>query len=63
MKFYVVTMHRWGGEDTHNYVIGVYDNYELASMEGLGHKQWRGGKYEYKITEIYINKTRYNSEE
>lgn len=56
MKVYVVTMKRWGGEESHNYVIGVYEHRFIAEWDGQMEKQRRDNKYEAVITEFEIDK-------
>ena len=55
MKVYVVTMHRWGDDETHNYCIGAFSDSEQAGLAGNAEQCWRGGKYEYKISELELN--------
>lgn len=52
---FVVEMLRWGDREAHSYVIGVFDNIELATLAAEAEKTWRGGKYEYEITEFVLN--------
>lgn len=54
-KVYVVTMHRWGDDETHNYVQGVFTDKDQADKCGEAEKAWRGGKYEPKITEMILD--------
>lgn len=55
MKVYVVTMHRWGDSESHNYVQGVFTKKFQAEKAGKAENLYRGGKYEYKISECTLN--------
>lgn len=55
MILYVVTMHRWGDDETHNYVQGVFSSEDDATLCGEAEKAWRGNKYEPKITKVILN--------
>lgn len=55
MNLYIVEMLRWGDDESHHYIIGVYDSLVQAEHSGLLEKQWRGGKYEYRIVEAELN--------
>lgn len=55
MKIYVVTMHRWGDDESHNYVLGVFSSQEKALEAGDIERTYRGCKYEYKVTESVID--------
>lgn len=57
MKLYVVKMNRWGDDEQHSYVEGVYDNLDLAKRWGKAEKDFRGGKYEPEIIEFTLNST------
>ena len=49
---YITEMLRWGSQETHHYIVGIYSTYELAKTAGEVEKSWRGGtKYEYQIIE------------
>ena len=52
---YVVTMHRWGDAEAHNYLIGVFGNEQRARSAADLEKDWRGGKYEPRIERIELN--------
>lgn len=52
---YVVTMHRWGDSETHNYVQGVFTKKAQAEKCGEAERAYRGCKYEPKITEIALD--------
>lgn len=56
MIVYVVTMHRWGESETHNYCIGVFTSHEKAVLIGNAEEVWRGRpKYEHRITELVLD--------
>lgn len=55
MKLYVVEMLRWGDRENHSYVIGVFTDKEQAEIAGKAMVMYRGGKYEYCITECTLN--------
>jgi hypothetical protein len=52
MKVYVTLMRRWGGEEAHHYIEGVYTTHELAMRHGIANRNYRGGKYEPHIVEM-----------
>lgn len=53
--FYVVIMKRWGAEDTHHYLMGVYDKLSLAKEAAVQERESRSGKYEYVIEAYSLN--------
>lgn len=55
MTLYVVEMIRYGDREKHSYVIGVFDNHDLATKAGDVHTVWRGGKYVPVITRHELN--------
>lgn len=50
MLVYVVTMKRWGDEESHNYVVGVFLTEDEAYSAGEVEKSYRGFKYEPFVT-------------
>ena len=48
---YTVRACRWGGRETHSYVVGVYAKKNSALKAAEIEKDWRGGKYECEILE------------
>lgn len=58
MKLYVVQMYRWGDQDGHSYVEGVYDNREEADKHAKAEFDARGGKYEPRIWTHPLNEPR-----
>jgi len=58
MKLYVVQMYRWGDEDGHSYIEGIYVNRRLANKHGKAEEVSRAGKYEFKIWTFTLNKPR-----
>mgnify|MGYP000960774940 CR=1 FL=1 len=61
MKVYVVTMYRWGNQEEHSYVLGVWSNEELALLHGKNEESWRGGKYEPKVTSWEVDANEYDN--
>lgn len=55
MNVYVTEMLRWGDDETHHYIVGVFDTREAAEEYGDAHKSFRGGKYEYRVVEGEMN--------
>lgn len=55
MTVYVVTMHRWGDDESHNYVLGVFNSADKALEAGDIERTYRGCKYEPKVTECEID--------
>ena len=53
---YIVTMKRWGGDESHNYVIGVYSTFGRAEEAAELEEEYRGGKYERDVTVFKCNK-------
>lgn len=58
MKLYVVHMYRYGDQDAHSYIEGVYSNRRLAAKHGRSEEVSRAGKYEFKIWIHTLNKPR-----
>lgn len=56
MKVYITEMLRWGDDESHHYIVGVYTTQKYAILSGDSEKSWRGGKYEYRIVELTIDK-------
>lgn len=59
---YVVTMHRWADEESHNYTLGAFSTPEIADEEGLKEMTNRGNKYGYRITPCEIDKLKVGTE-
>ena len=57
MKLYVATMYRFGNNNKHSYVLGVYDDINLATKEIDKEEERRAGKYEGEILVTYLNLT------
>ena len=57
-RLFVVHMYRWGDEESHSYVEGVYDECKLAHKHGKAEQESRSGKYEYKIWVHPLNEPR-----
>ena len=58
MKLYVTQMYRWGNEDGHSYIEGVYDSLEQAEKHGAAEKLSRANKYEFKAWVHPLNEPR-----
>lgn len=54
-KIYVTTMHRWGDEGCHSYVVYVGFDYVGADKAGSEEVIQRGKKYDYSICEYKID--------
>ena len=53
---YVVLMRRFGSEDNHSYIAGVYDDFDKAFHAGMREYDWRGGgKYSAEIIRTSLN--------
>lgn len=51
-------MLRWGSRENHSYVLGAYTDVQKAYEAGEREAANRGGKYEYEIVDLTINKDR-----
>lgn len=52
---YIVDMLRFGNDESHHYVLGVYSTIEGANFAGDAEQRWRGGKYEKRIIQTELN--------
>lgn len=52
---YVVSMQRWGDEESHNYVLGAFSSEDEALEAGQVERSYRGCKYEPRVTECVID--------
>ena len=52
---YVTEMLRWGDQETHHYIVGVYSSREGAAFAGEIEKTWRGGKYDYQVVPMELD--------
>jgi hypothetical protein len=52
---YVPIMKRWGNEEGHQYILGVFNNLEYAKKIADEERKYRGGKYEYVIEAVPFN--------
>ena len=48
---YVLIARRWGDDESHAYPLGIYEDLELAKIDGYKHFMYRGGKYDPEIYE------------
>jgi len=55
MKIYVVTAHRVGVMSEHSYVIGLYEEFEVAKQACKIEEINRSGKYECRINQHTLN--------
>lgn len=58
-KIYVVKMNRWGNQENHSYVLGVYTDIQKALNAANYEETERGGKYKAEINEMAINNSSY----
>lgn len=56
--FYVIEMLRNDDREQHSYVLGIYDNEQLARSDALEYISYRGGKYGAEIRGYTINERR-----
>lgn len=54
---YIVTMYRYGSKESHSYVLGVFDDVDIAGEEANKNKVQRGNKYEPEIVGFELNDT------
>ena len=52
---YVVTAHRWGNVEGHNYCCGVFTNRKDAENAAQREMFWRAGKYDCMIHEMELD--------
>jgi hypothetical protein len=55
MIIYIVEAFRWGDKENHSYVIGCWDNIELAKKAAIEHAEYRGGKYQCIVNQSKLN--------
>ncbi len=55
---YIVEMRRWGEQEGHSYIAGVFQNLDEAHWCGIAERSWRAGKYEYVIWTHKFNEWR-----
>ena len=55
MGVYVVLARRFGSYETHSYVVGVFDNIDLANKHADEEEDYRGGKYSCEIVTCDLN--------
>lgn len=49
MDVYVVLARRWGSQESHSYVVGVFSDYDKAEKEAMREEDYRGLKYECEV--------------
>jgi len=52
---YITEMLRWGDDESHHYILGVYSTREGAAFAGEVEKSWRAGKYEYRVVPMKLD--------
>lgn len=57
---YVVLMKRWGADESHHYIMGVFESLDEAKRVAEEEREYRGGKYEWVIEAYSLNKSRRN---
>lgn len=55
MKVYATIMRRWGDEESHHYLLGVFGDKDTAIEEGLKETIHRGNKYEPAVFGTDLN--------
>lgn len=58
MDLYIVKMNRWGDDELHSYIEGVYDSKEKAKTMGKLEQEFRDNKYEPQILLFPLNEPR-----
>lgn len=54
-SYFIVTAHRYGKNDSHNYVVGVFSSKFIAEIKAAEEELDRAGKYDCKITEVQMD--------
>lgn len=50
MKVWITTAYRYGNQEAHSYIVGVFNSLEIAKYAGEIEEAWRGGnKYECEV--------------
>lgn len=55
VKVFVVTAHRWGSQETHNYIVGIYSTLAKAQQNSKATIDERAGKYDCVIWEGLVD--------
>ena len=55
MEVYIVLARRFGNSETHAYVVGAFDNIDLANKHADSEESYRGGKYSCEIVKCELN--------
>lgn len=53
-RVYTVRACRWGDQETHSYIVGVYDKKHAALKAAESEENYRGGKYECEVREFIL---------
>lgn len=48
-EVYITEMLRWGDTESHHYIVGAFTTEDKAELAGKVEREWRGGKYEYRV--------------
>lgn len=51
MKVYITEMLRYGDEESHHYIVGVFSTKSAAEYAGHVEEVWRAGKYSFRVLE------------
>lgn len=62
MELFIVKMNRWGNEELHSYIEGVYETRELAEAAGKAERSYRDNKYEPEIVPLILNRNRHRAD-
>jgi hypothetical protein len=57
VKLYVVTMYRNGDNNKRSYIMGVYDNPDIARRIAEAEEEYRDGKYAGEVLVTDLNFT------
>lgn len=59
MIVYVLTMNRYGSDENHSYVSGVFTSLRQALESGVSHAEYRAYKYEPDIVMTNVDNIQY----
>jgi len=54
-KLYVTTAYKYGNRNKHNYVVGIFEDFESAYAAAEKEEQERAGKYSCVVRETLLN--------
>lgn len=52
---FITEMLRFGNPEAHHYIVGIYTTKIQATFAGECEKSWRGGKYDYIVSEFEVD--------